>query len=137
MSKKPYVLRRGLKRLQISSLISICISVNLFCKNICSWFIKLWLWFYCLQNINSPATLPLPRAIINSIRDARTLQLGEIIFNNMRYRSSETVQSSGYCQSSVSYVKVQIMFKGLLHPQNKRSLEHVLLYGKSFPKTEF
>ena len=27
----------------------------------------------------------------------------------MRYRSSETVQRSGYFQSSVSYIKVQIM----------------------------
>ena len=35
-------------------------------------------------------------AIENSIRDARTLQPGEIVFNTMRYRSIETVQRSGY-----------------------------------------
>ena len=34
-------------------------------------------------------------------RDARTPQPGEIVFNTMRYRSSETVQRSGYFQSSV------------------------------------
>ena len=33
------------------------------------------------------------------------------IFNTMRYRSSETVQRLGYFQSSVSYIKLQIMFK--------------------------
>ena len=44
----------------------------------------------------------------NSIRDARTPQPGEIVFNTMRYRSSETVHRLGYFQSSVS---VQIMFK--------------------------
>ena len=33
--------------------------------------------------------------IKNSIRYARTPQPGEIVFNTMRYRSSETVQSSG------------------------------------------
>ena len=43
-------------------------------------------------------------------RDARTPQPGEIVFNTMRYRSSETVQRSGYFQSSVSYKKVQMMF---------------------------
>ena len=47
----------------------------------------------------------------NSIRDARTPQSGEIFFNTMRYRSSVTVQSSRYFQSSVSYTKVQIMLK--------------------------
>ena len=47
----------------------------------------------------------------NSIRDARTPQPGEIFFNTMGYRSSETVQSSRYFQSSVSYIKVQIMLK--------------------------
>ena len=46
--------------------------------------------------------------IINSIRDARTPQPGKIVFNTMRYRSSETVHRLGYFQSSVS---VQIMFK--------------------------
>ena len=49
--------------------------------------------------------------IKNSIRDARTPQPGEIFFNTMRYRSSVTVQSSRYFQSSVSYIKVQIMLK--------------------------
>ena len=47
----------------------------------------------------------------NSIRDARTPQPEEIVFNTMRYRSSETVQRSGYFQSSVTYINVQIMFK--------------------------
>ena len=47
----------------------------------------------------------------NSIRDARTPQPGEIVFMGMRYRSSETVQRSGYFQSSVSYIKVKMMFK--------------------------
>ena len=47
----------------------------------------------------------------NSIRDARTPQPGEIVFNTMRYRSSEKIQRSGYFQSSVSYIKLQIMFK--------------------------
>ena len=45
---------------------------------------------------------------IRLIRDARTLQPGEIVFNTMRYRSSEIVHRLGYFQSSVS---VQIMFK--------------------------
>ena len=44
----------------------------------------------------------------NSIRDAHTQQPGEIVFNNMRYRSSQTVQRLGYFQSSVSYIKLQI-----------------------------
>ena len=47
----------------------------------------------------------------NSIRDARTPHPGEIFFKTMRYRSSITVQSSRYFQSSVSYIKVQIMLK--------------------------
>ena len=44
----------------------------------------------------------------NSIGDAHTPQPGKIVFNTMRYRSSETVQRSGYFQfqSSVSYCKV-------------------------------
>ena len=42
----------------------------------------------------------------NSIRDARTPQPGDIVFNTMRYRSSETVHRLGYFQSSVSYIKV-------------------------------
>ena len=44
----------------------------------------------------------------NSIRDAHTPQPGEIVFNTIRYRSSETEHRLGYFQSSVS---VQIMFK--------------------------
>ena len=32
----------------------------------------------------------------NSIRDAHTLQPGEIVFNTIRYRSSETVQRLGH-----------------------------------------
>ena len=47
----------------------------------------------------------------NSIRDASIPKPGEIVFNTMRYKSSETVQISGYFQSSVSYIKVQIIFK--------------------------
>ena len=47
----------------------------------------------------------------NSIRDARTPQPGEIVFNTMTYRSSETVQRPGYFQRSVTYIKVQILFK--------------------------
>ena len=42
----------------------------------------------------------------NSFRDARTPEPGEIVFNIKRYRSGETVQRSGYFQSSVSYFKV-------------------------------
>ena len=47
----------------------------------------------------------------NSIGDACTPQPGEIVFNTMRYISSETVQRSGYFQSSVSYLKLQKMFR--------------------------
>ena len=32
------------------------------------------------------------------------------IFNTMRYRSTASVQSSGYFQSTVSYIKFQTMF---------------------------
>ena len=46
----------------------------------------------------------------NSKTDAHTPQPGEIFFNTMRYRSSETVKGLEYFQSSVSYIKVQIMF---------------------------
>ena len=46
----------------------------------------------------------------NSIRDTRTPQPGEVIFNTMKYRSAEQVQRSRYFQSSVSYIKLQIMF---------------------------
>ena len=38
---------------------------------------------------------------------------GEIFFNTVRYRSSETIQLycyTGYFQSDVSYIKVQLMF---------------------------
>ena len=51
------------------------------------------------------------RVAQNSIRDARTPQPGEIVFNTMRNRSSETEQSSGSFQSSVRYIKLQLMFK--------------------------
>ena len=44
--------------------------------------------------------------IKNSIKDAGTPQPVEIVFNTMSYRSSETIQRSGYFQSSVSYMKV-------------------------------
>ena len=49
--------------------------------------------------------------LTNSVRDARTRQPGEIVFNTMTYRSSETVQRPEYFQHSVSYIKVQIMSK--------------------------
>ena len=44
----------------------------------------------------------------NSNRDARIPQPGEIVFNTMRYRCSETVHRLGYFQRGAS---VQIMFK--------------------------
>ena len=47
----------------------------------------------------------------NSIRYARTPQPGEIVFNTMTFRSSETVQRPEYFQCSVTYTKIQIMFK--------------------------
>ena len=47
----------------------------------------------------------------SSIGDASIPQPGKIVFSIMRYGSGETVQRSGYFQSSVSYIKVQIMFK--------------------------
>ena len=59
-------------------------------------------------SFSSPLLLGELKAGENSIRDARTPQPGEIVFNTMRYRSSETVHRLGYFQSSVS---VQIMFK--------------------------
>ena len=37
--------------------------------------------------------------------------LGKYFFNTMRYRSTVSVQSSGYFQSTISYIKVQTMFK--------------------------
>ena len=45
----------------------------------------------------------------NSIRDARTPQPVEIVFNTISCRSSDKVQRSGYFHSSVSYIKVQII----------------------------
>ena len=36
------------------------------------------------------------------------------LFDTMRYRSSRTVQISGYFHSSVSYIKVQIIFKKIM-----------------------
>ena len=56
----------------------------------------------------------------NSIRDARTSQPGEIVFNIMRYRSSETAQTLGYFQSSVSYIKLPIMFKKITSNRKKK-----------------
>ena len=47
----------------------------------------------------------------NNIGDAHTPQPGELVLNTLRYRSSETVQRSGYFQRSVSYIKLQVMFK--------------------------
>ena len=47
----------------------------------------------------------------NSIRDAHNPQPEEIIFNTMRYKNSVALERSGYFQSSVSYIKVQIMLK--------------------------
>ena len=44
----------------------------------------------------------------NSIRDARTPQPGEIVFNTIRYRSTETVHRLAYFQGSAG---VQIVFK--------------------------
>ena len=44
-------------------------------------------------------------------KDAHTPQPGEVVFNTMTYRSSETVQRTGYFQCSVTYIKVQIKFK--------------------------
>ena len=37
--------------------------------------------------------------------------LGKYFFTTMRYRNSEIVQRLGYFHSSVTYIKVQIMFK--------------------------
>ena len=45
------------------------------------------------------------------IASEREIVSGETVFNTMRYKSSETVQRSGYFQSSVSYIKVKMMFK--------------------------
>ena len=47
----------------------------------------------------------------NSIRDARTPQPGEIVYNTMRNRRSKTLQRLGYFQRSVSCIKVKVMFK--------------------------
>ena len=43
----------------------------------------------------------------NSIRDTRTPQPREIVFNTMRLSSTEIVQRLRYFQSSVSYIKAQ------------------------------
>ena len=53
----------------------------------------------------------IPELKNSKIRDACTLQPGEIVFNIMRYSSSEIVQRLGYFQNSVCYIKVQILFK--------------------------
>ena len=37
--------------------------------------------------------------------------LRKIVFHTMRYKSSEKVQRFGYFKDSVSYIKLQIMFK--------------------------
>ena len=70
---------------------------------------KQYLRFYLLWEVE--VVIIAMSQMKNSIRDARTPQPGEIFFNTMRYRSSATVQSSRYFQSSVSYIKVQIMLK--------------------------
>ena len=49
--------------------------------------------------------------IKNSIRDVGTPQSGEIVFNTMRYSSSEIAQRSGEFENSIGNIKVQIMFK--------------------------
>ena len=49
--------------------------------------------------------------INHSIGDVHNPKAGEMVFNTMRQRSSERVQRSGEFQSSVSYIKVQIMLK--------------------------
>ena len=58
-----------------------------------------------------PSFICMAFKIKNYIRGARTPQPGEAVFNIKRYRSSETVQRLGYFQSSLSYIKLQIMFK--------------------------
>ena len=65
---------------------------------------QLTLWHHsaCLHTRMSPHEQLL---LQNSIKEARTPQPGEIVFNTMRYRSSETVHRLGYFQSSVSAQK--------------------------------
>ena len=67
-------------------------------------------WSTCVTDIHLICSL-CNVACKNSTRDAHTLQPGEIVFSTMRHRSSETVHRLGYFQSSVSYIKVEIMFK--------------------------
>ena len=45
------------------------------------------------------------------VSETPTPQPKEIVFNTMRYRSSETVQRSGYFPSSISYIKVEMMIQ--------------------------
>ena len=48
----------------------------------------------------------------NSIGDARTPQPGETMFDTMKYRRSETGKDQeAFRANSVSYIKIQIMFK--------------------------
>ena len=75
--------------------------------------LKIWDFMYPkhdlqLSQINHFFLWPGATHIKNSIRDAGTPRSGEIVFNTMRYRSSETVHRLRYFQSSVS---VQIKFK--------------------------
>ena len=46
-------------------------------------------------------------SIKNSIRDACTPQPGEIVFNTVRYRSSETVQRSEYKDQDQKSIKTK------------------------------
>ena len=51
----------------------------------------------------------------NSIRDAHTPEPGEIVFNTIRYRSSETVHRLGYFQIVIGPVlKIKTGFRGFL-----------------------
>ena len=52
-------------------------------------------------NVKLASEMPVPHSLG---------KYSEIVFNTMRYRG-ETVQRSGYFQSSVSYIKVKMMFK--------------------------
>ena len=58
--------------------------------------------------IKAQTAFPVPNRILkNNIGDAHTPYPGEIVFDTRSYRSSETIQKSGYFPSSVSYIKVQ------------------------------
>ena len=75
----------------------------------------------------------------NCIRHASTPQPGEIVFNTISYRSSETVQRSGYFQSSVSYFKLQIMLMQVFHwsrPYDSRIGYKSRVVGKSVRNAE-